>query len=251
MKETIGMVVALPGEARALLGRRFRRKASGFLHGRTVLEDGTELVVVQSGMGMDNAFSAAGWLSEEGVAVLGCFGVSGGLDPGLGVGDLVFADAVFVERDDGISLVWEKDGCDSDVTFNFEAAKGLTMSWGPVVTMRKPVFNAAGKRALFDRTGAVAVDMETAAVARVASRSGLPFFAVRTICDSADVTLSESIYPCIDQQGRPRLPHLFRLIIRKPLLISHLLRMKRDFTAALATASQVRCCLMGVRIAQG
>ena len=248
MNKTIGIVTALPGEAKALAGHRCRQKTKGFLHRHAVLKDETKLVVVQSGMGMDNAFSAANWLSEEGVAALGCFGVSGGLDPGLRIGDLVFADAVFVEGDDGASLVWERGGCDSDVAFNFQAANGLTVSWGPIVTVQKPVFNAAGKRALFDRTGALAVDMETAAVARAASRSGLPFFAIRTICDAADVTIPESIYQCVDQQGRPRFSHLFGLIIRKPLLISHLLRMKRDFTAALAVAPQVRCCLSGMHI---
>jgi len=248
MSKTIGIVVALPGEAKALLGRRSWRKTKGFLHCRAVLKDGTDLMVVQSGMGMDNAFSAASWLSEKGVAVLGCFGVSGGLDPELGVGDLVFADAVFVEEDDGVSLVWEKGGHDSDVTFNFQAAKGLTASWGPIITVQKPVLKPVGKRALFDRTGAMTVDMETAAVARAASRSGLPFFAIRTICDSADVTIPESIYQCVDQQGRPRLSHLFRLIIQRPLTIFHLLRMKRDFTAALAVAPQVRRCLSGMRI---
>jgi len=243
MKKTIGIVAALPGEAKALLGRCSWRKAKGFLHCRSVLKDGTDLVVVQSGMGMGNAFSAAGWLSEKGVAALGCFGVSGGLDPGLGVGDLVFADAVFLERDDGAYLVWKKGGCDSDITFNFQSVKGLTASWGSIVTVQTPVLNTAGKRALFDRTGAMAVDMETAAVARAASRSGLPFFAVRTICDSADVTIPESIYQCVDQQGRPRFPHLLGLIIRKPLLISHLLRMNRDFTAALSGAPHVLRCL--------
>ena len=246
--KTIGIVAALPGEAKALLGRHSWCKAEGFLHCRTVLKGETELVVVQSGMGMDNAFSAASWLSEKGVAALGCFGVSGGLNPELGVGDLVFADAVFVEEDAGVSLVWERGGRDSDVAFNFQAAKSLTISWGPIITVQKPVFNTAGKRALFDRTGAVAVDMETAAVVCAASRSGLPFFAVRTICDSADVTIPESIYQCVDPQGRPRFSHLFRLIIRNPLLISYLLRMKRDFTAALAVAPQVRRCLTGVHI---
>ncbi len=233
-----------------MVGRRSWEKANGFLKCQAVLEDGTDLVVVQPGMGMDNAFSAASWLSEKGVTALGCFGVSGGLDPELGVGDLVFADAVFVEGDGGASLVWNKGGCDSGVTFDFQAAKGLTVSWGPIITVQKPVFNTADKRSLFDRTGALAVDMETAAVARAANGSGLPFFAVRTICDSADVTIPESIYQCVDQQGRPRFPHLFRLIVRNPPLISHLLRMKRDFSAALSGAPHVLRCLAGMGMPQ-
>jgi adenosylhomocysteine nucleosidase len=248
MNKTIGIVAALPGEARALVGRGSWEKANGFSHCRTVLKDGTDLAVVQSGMGMENAFSAARWLTENGVAALGCFGVSGGLDPDLRIGDLVFADAVFMERDDGISTVWKRGERNSDVTFLCSEAKDAAVGWGPIVTVKQPVLNAAGKKALFDRTGAVAVDMETAAVARAAEQSDLPFFAIRAICDPADVSIPESIYQCVDQQGRPRFPHLFRLIIRKPLLISYLLRMKRDFTKALSTAPHVRRCLSGMRI---
>jgi len=248
MNETIGIVAALPGEARALVGRCSWRRADPFLHCRTLLKDDTDLLVVQSGMGMENAFSAARWLTENGVAALGCFGVSGGLNPEQEVGDLVFADAVFMERDDGISLVWKRGGRNSEVAFSCSDAKDAAVGWGPIVTVKQPVLNAAGKKALFDRTGAVAVDMETAAVARAAEQSDLPFFAIRAICDTADVSIPEAIYQCVDQQGRPRFPHLFRLIIRKPLLISHLLRMKRDFSKALSTAPHVRRCLSGMRI---
>jgi adenosylhomocysteine nucleosidase len=248
MNKTIGIVAALPGEARALVGRCSWEKGNGFLHCRTVLKDGTDLAVVQSGMGMENAFSAAHWLSKKGVGVLGCFGVSGGLDPGLGIGDLVFADAVFMEQDEGISLVWKKGGCNSGVAFLCSDTQGGTVRWGPIVTVKQAVLNAAGKQALFDRTGVLAVDMETAAVARAASQSGLPFFAIRAICDTADVSIPEPLFQCVDPKGRPRFSYLFRLIIRKPSVIFHLLRLKRDFTAALAGALHVRRCLLGMHI---
>jgi adenosylhomocysteine nucleosidase len=248
MNKTIGIVAALPGEVRALVGRRSREKADGFLHYRSVLKDGTDLAVVQSGMGPDNAFSAAHWLCKNGVGILGCFGVSGGLDPGLGIGDLVFADAVFMERDDGISLVWKRDGRNSDVAFSCSDTKDVTVRWGPIVTVKQAVLNAAGKQALFDRTGIMAVDMETAAVAGVANRAGLPFFGIRAICDTADISIPEALFQCVDQKGHPRFFYLFRLIIRKPSMIFHLLRLKRDFTAALAGALHVRRCLLGMSI---
>jgi len=248
MNKTIGIVTALPGEARALAGRCSRAKAGGFSHYRAVLTDGTGLVVVQSGMGMDNAFSAARWLVKKGVAVLGCFGVSGGLDPALSIGDLVFADAVFMEGDHGISPVWKKGERDSEVTFSGSDVNDVAVRWGPIITVQKPVLNTVGKRALFERTGTMAVDMETAAVANAANQSGLPFFAVRAICDPADVSVSESLFQCVDPKGRPRFSYLFRLIIRKPLIISHLLRMKKDFTAALSRAPHVLQCLSGLHI---
>jgi adenosylhomocysteine nucleosidase len=248
MNKTIGIVAALPGEARALVGRRFWEKTNGFLHCRVVLKDGADLAVVQSGMGMENAFSAAHWLSKKGVGALGCFGVSGGLDPGLGIGDLVFADAVFMEQDDGISLAWKRGGRNSEVTFLCGEAKDIAVRWGPIVTVKEAVLNAADKQALFDRTGVLAVDMETAAVVRAASQSGLPFFAVRAVCDRADVSIPESLYQCVDQKGRPRFSYLFRRIIRKPSMISHLLRMKKDFNAALAGAPHVLRCLSAMQI---
>ena len=248
MNKTIGIVTALPGEARALAGHCSRAKAGGFSHYRAVLTDGTGLVVVQSGMGMDNAFSAARWLVKKGVAVLGCFGVSGGLDPALSIGDLVFADAVFMEGDHGISPVWKKGERDSEVTFSGSDVNDVAVRWGPIITVQKPVLNTVGKRALFERTGTMAVDMETAAVANAANQSGLPFFAVRAICDPADVSVPESLFQCVDHKGRPRFSYLFRLIIRKPLIISHLLRMKKGFTAALSRAPHVLQCLSGLHI---
>jgi adenosylhomocysteine nucleosidase len=247
MNKTIGIVAALPGEARALVGRRFWRMADGFFHCRTLLKDDTDLLVVQSGMGMENAFTGARWLTENGVSALGCFGVSGGLDPELKIGDLVLADAVFEDGDDGASLIWKEDRCYSDVIFS-SLEGGPAILRGPIITVNQAVLNASDKRTLFDRTGAMAVDMESAAVARAANRSCLPFFAVRAICDTADMTVPKSLFQCIDRKGRPRFTYLLRLITRRPSMISHLLHMKRNFTAALAGTSQVRNCLSGMHI---
>ena len=247
MKKTIGIVAALPEEARAIAGHSCRQKANGFLHCRTVLRGETDLMVVQSGMGMKSAFSAASWLSEKGVAALGCFGVSGGLDPELKAGDVVFADAVFEEQNDALSLIWKKDGGHFEETFNCTAAEGLTVRWGPIITVQAPVLDVTCKRAFFERTEALAVDMETAAVARAATQSGLSFFAIRSICDPADVFVPEAIFKCVDEKGSPRFFHLLWRIIQKPSLISDLLSMKRHFHAALMVAAHVRHCLAEMR----
>jgi len=57
---------------------------------------------------------------------------------------------------------------------------------GALVSVPAPVTSMAGKRALADATDAIAVDMESAAIAEVASRSGLPVLVVRIIVDSAE-----------------------------------------------------------------
>ena len=243
MNRTIGVVAALPGEARAIAGVRLRRKGKGFPYCRGALKDETDLLVVQSGMGTENAFSAARWLLEKGAAALGCFGVSGGLEPKLKTGDVVFADTVLDQQDDDVSLLWKKNSGHLDETFECTAVEGITVRWGPIITVQAPVLDAEGKRALFHRTNALSVDMETAGVARAANQSGLPFFAFRTICDPAHLSLPKALYQCVDQKGYPRIFYLLGQLLRKPLLISHLLRMKRDFAGALAAAPHVRRCL--------
>ena len=243
MHPTIGVVAALPGEARAIAGFRFSLKGKACPYCRGALKAETDLLVVQSGMGLENAFSAAMWLSNEGVAALGCFGVSGGLDPGLKAGDVVFADAVFGQQDGEVSLLWKKNGGYLDETFKCTAAEGVAVRWGAIITVQAPVLDAGSKRALFHRTKALAVDMETAAVARVANQSGLPFFAFRTICDPATRSLPKVLYQCVDQKGYPRIFHLLGRLLWKPSLIPHLLRMQKDFHTALAGASRLRRCL--------
>ncbi len=230
------------------MGDPCRQKAGGFMHCRTVLKDATDLLVVQSGMGVKNAFSAAMWLLENGVTALGCFGVSGGLNPRLKPGDVLFADAVLGEQHDGVSLVWKKNGGHLDETFKCLAAKDLPVQWGPIISVQKQVLDAAGKRALFDRTKALAVDMETAAVARAANQSGLPFFAVRIICDPANVSVPKALFQCVDEKGNPRFFYLLKRIIQKPSFIIHLLSMKRNFDTALAGAPHVRHCLAEMHI---
>ncbi|MCF8129007.1 MAG: hypothetical protein K9N10_10875 [Deltaproteobacteria bacterium] len=248
MTGTIGVVTALPGEARKLAGQSCRQKADGFLYCRTVLKDETGLLVVHAGVGAKNAFSAAMWLLENGVTALGCFGVSGGLNPRLKPGDVVFADMVLGEQHDAVSRVWKNDGGHLDDTFKCIAAKDLSVQRGPIISVQKPVLDAAGKRALFHRTKALAVDMETAAVARAANQSGIPFFAIRAVCDPANVSVPEAIFQCVDQKGHPRLPYILGILFRRPLLISHLFRMKRDFTAALAVGPHVRNCLEEMKV---
>ncbi|EFK11638.1 conserved domain protein [delta proteobacterium NaphS2] len=135
------------------------------------------------------------------------------------------------------------DGSHFEETFNCIAAKGLPVQRGPIITTQNPVLDVAGKRALFDRTNALAVDMETAAVVRAANQSGLSFFAVRSICDPADVFVPEALFQCVDEKGTVRFCYLLWRIIQRPSLINHLLSMKKRFNVALMGAAHVRHCL--------
>jgi len=72
-----------------------------------------------------------------------------------------------------------------------DAAKEAALAWseGSVDTVDRVLWRADEKRALADASGAIAVDMESAAIARVALDKQAPFLLVRAVSDRADETL--------------------------------------------------------------
>lgn len=97
----------------------------------------------------------------------------------------------------------------------------------------------AEKSALRQSCGAVAVDMESAAVARVAADAGLPFIAVRAVADTADSSLPALVGNATDDRGEVRLPALLGQLCLHPGQLPALLRLKKDFDAAMATLRAV------------
>jgi len=235
MNSTIGLVVALPSEARALIGRGRWQRTEGHLFRRSRLNNRTHLIVVRSGLGMEKAFLASKWLIAEGVVALGVSGVSGGLDPDLEPGDLVLADSIIQENGNMCKQVWKDDSKFVEIVYAALIAKGIPAYRGPIITVQKAVLSARNKQALFTKTNALAVDMESAGVAFAANEATFPFFALRTVCDVAASTVPREIFDCLNQAGNVRLLHLFRMLLIRPALVSDLLRTKKDFNAALAT----------------
>ncbi len=95
------------------------------------------------------------------------------------------------------------------------------------------------KKALFCRTGAVAVDMESAAVATVAQKANVPFVAIRAIAESADMTIPRSLLTAVDEFGRLRPFVLVRRLAAHPRELLPLIHLGKGFRAAQATLSTV------------
>lgn len=89
---------------------------------------------------------------------------------------------------------WEADGA---LTRRLGGATPGALHGGGEV-----VASAAAKAALFARTGAVAVDLESAAVARMAWRHGVPFAVLRAVCDGAARDLPRAALVALDGAGR-------------------------------------------------
>jgi len=240
MQPAIGLVVALNAEAIALIGRGPWRQGDVCLFRRSHLTRDTPLLIARSGIGMRQAGSAAEWLVREGVFALGVSGISGGLSPDLGPGDLIVADAVLKEGN-GYNLVWKGDRRLADLTSSALRAKGLSPYCGAIMTVHEPVFSVRKKEALYNESRALAVDMESAAVAAVARNAGLPFFAIRSVCDPCTVSVPEALSECLDPRGRVRPFHLLRRLMLSPRLLLDLGPMKGYFSMALNGLRQAWC----------
>jgi adenosylhomocysteine nucleosidase len=231
MKPMLGLVVALAAEARALLGWGLWQRVGGLKVRRLRLHDGTDIICVRSGVGIENSLSAARLLVTEGVGALASMGVAGGLYPGMKAGDLIIAEVV-LEEGNGKDI-WEADSTCAERAHSALKASGMPVHRGTVITTHRAVLTAKKKKSLYTQSGALAVDMESASLARAAREANLPFFVLRAVCDAAERSMSKDLSDCLDERGQVRLSFLLRKLLRRPSMVSELLRMRKEFAAAL------------------
>lgn len=147
------------------------------------------LSIVETGMGLTAAATTARWLVEHHpdtpLVMLGC---AGGLVPEIAALDVVVPEAVV---DDAERYVCD-DGWRARLSAA-AAAAGVQQHAGDLVSVAEPLLTVAAKRAAAQRTGAVAVDMESAAVARIAAAAGCPFAVVRVVLDDADTEIPSTL----------------------------------------------------------
>jgi adenosylhomocysteine nucleosidase len=210
----IGVVAALPAEAHCLSGGG----------GRGGPEECVRVSL--SGMGQARAYRAARCLAGQGVSALVSFGTAGALAPGLGAGDVVLGTAVLFDR----------EIIEADRDWPSRLARKLDgrvrVGQGKILHAEAVLASPADKSRLFLSTAALAVDMETAGVARAAAEHGLPWLAIRAIVDAQGVSIPRLALDALSASGRPRLGNLLAGIARAPAGIPRLLRLGRDFHAA-------------------
>jgi hypothetical protein len=98
---------------------------------------------------------------------------------------------------------------------------------GTIVLSPQIVGTPDEKRRLFEKSGAIAVDMESHVVAQVCNRSSIPVSVVRVISDSAAHALPPEIGKLMDESGNPRPVRAIGQIARRPGLLRELLAMEK------------------------
>lgn len=239
MIPALGFATATGAEARFVLGCRHWTHMDGRMVWRSHTQQGVDLFAVRAGVGAERTLAAARWLVQEGVTALVCLGVAAGLRPGLRPGEVVIGEKVVEEEGIGKGPgAWDADLSAIQLVYTVLSAHGIKAWRGTVVSTRAAVLSAEDKSSLYRKTRALAVDMESSAVARTAAESDLPFLALRAVCDPQERTLDRHLTDCLDQEGQIQLPLLLKSLLRGPSLFFDLLPLARDFVLALSALRQ-------------
>jgi len=240
-KIVVGIVCGMVSEVRAL--------------GRWA--DDPRIAIAVSGARPERAEAEARRLVAEGCRALMSWGVAGGLDPALAPGELVIPGAVVAEdggswpasqtviaRLDRAIQTAEMPRSSRGMT---GTSRGMTGK-GAILGLDRMVLTVAEKAALFERSGAVAIDMESHRVALVAAAAGLPFLAVRAIGDPAGRALPALAARALGEDGRPRIGPVVAGLLRRPGDLGALLRVRRDTAAALASLAGIAEALIAAML---
>lgn len=215
-----GVVAALPAEARWL--------------------GASTLTVRVGGVGAEHARRAATALIDQGARALVSWGTAAGLVSGLALGTLVIADRVLA---DAATLTPDSAWNDRMV----DALRGVVpIRRGVIACPTRVLRNARDKRALAETTGAIAADMESAAIGGVARDAGAPWIVVRVVSDTADMAVPASVVSAIDRDGRLSVRRLLSGLARNPGDIAAFPALARGMREAGRTMRVVAPVLAGV-----
>lgn len=228
----IGVVSALSIEARCLRGRR---SSPGQLVALPA-----EAMLGVSGPGPVRARRMAERLVEQGATELVSWGLAGGLDPGIAPGTLVIADQVVIAT----GARYPTDQGWRQRILSALPPQVLAIE-APLLASDAVAATAQGKATLLHRYAAVAVDMESGGIARVASCYGLPLLALRVVVDPAGMALPPVFAEAVNEHGALRLPHLVNALARQPRMLWSLLELARNAQAATSTLRRIGPVITG------
>lgn len=165
------------------------------------------------------AEAAARSAVASGATALVSFGLAGGLDPALAPGELLVPTAVLfagrrIPTDPALSR-----RLGGPTTHCLLGAQDI-------------VANATVKHRLLTETGAAAVDLESGAVAHVAEEHGLPFAALRAVCDPAWRSLPPAALWALDARGAIGVGRVLFSVLADLGQIPDLVALGRDAAAA-------------------
>ena len=154
------------------------------------------------------------------------FGVAGGLAPHLNPGDVILSAEVI-----GDDRRWQPT--DSFRNSVAKLARHIGAVDGSVLGSRDILATEDDKARAWRETGALAVDLESAIVARAAEAAGIPFLVLRTIADPVRRELPPAALIPLAEDGTPAFSRVVAEVLRRPRQIAALFGLARETRQAL------------------
>ncbi|MCX7099203.1 MAG: phosphorylase [Methylococcales bacterium] len=214
-----GIVVALPEELATLTAKKLPKGGCLFISDQVVL--------AYSGAGAANASLAAASLMALGARQLISWGCAGALSADLKPGDLVLADQLLDADlvDVPVDSHWHRRAKN-------HLAAVVTVHTGCLAESKGIIPLSEDKNVLQSRTGAIAVDMESVAIAKFARQQAVPFLLIRTIVDPLSMDLPLAISYALNAEGEIELGKLLMFLARHPFELPALISLGLNFNAA-------------------
>ncbi len=221
-----GIVIALPEELITLTQKKISKGDHCYITDK--------LIVAYSGAGSLNAKVASELLIAKGATQLISWGCAAALDGSLKSGDLVLADKLIdVENVEfNVNVDWHGH-------VKKRLTKHVVVKTGGLAESLSIVSSSKDKKKLSALTGAVALDMESIAIAKIAMEHSLPFLVIRVIADTVNMNLPQAINYSLNTQGEIVMKKLLLFLLLHPAELPDLIKLGLHFYAAKKTLRSI------------
>lgn len=193
------------------------------------LTESSHLRVVTTGMGLDTAHGfARATLVQWSPSFLLIAGFCGGLHETLKPGDLVIADSV-VEEGNPTTFRPNKSLLTAASCIKFSDVKIHT---GGLVSVNQVLTTVQEKERVAQQGSAIAVDMETSAIVKLAEENNVPWLAVRGVTDGLHDVMPLDFNKMQNTIGGVNQSKVTRAVLLRPWKIPGLIRLGRNSNIA-------------------
>ena len=150
-----------------------------------------------SGIGYDSSAAAAKILIKKGVDGLISWGIAGGINNSVQTGDIIIPETIQNNKE----IYYTTSKWRRNITSHFHTTPYTVLS-GKIICIEEILGSSAEKIELYNKTGAQAVDMESAAIAKIANEKKIEFISMRVILDDLNLNLPTLLTENIDGFGK-------------------------------------------------
>lgn len=222
----IGLIVPLIQEASVF---KIKKKDT-----KQPIEISDNLLLFVSGVGIKNAANAVEVLAPK-VSHLISWGTAAGISRHLRPGDLLLPD-----------LIKDKNGVEYSTDSNFKdqivklLPNGLPYESGLLRESTTILKGLKEKEEFGKKYNAMACDMESATIAKLANQKGISFNAFRVITDDYKTPIPKSVYLSISEDGDFNIRQFLFQLISNPKDIYHIIRLGKNFSRAKKTMLELK-----------